>query len=160
MDRYVSRDLQEMICSELEGIAKKKELDTPATVELLKELTSSLKNLMKIDKLKEEKEESMDRGYSQRSMGRYYVDGTYGGQREPWSYGDYSYAQGGRGMEQRYEPGNSYRYPRMYPIYTDGGYSRMGEDKEEMKMELRKLMESTPDEKTRKSILEIMNKLG
>lgn len=158
MDRYVSRDLQNMVCKELEGIAKKKEIDTPATVDLLKGLTGSLKNLMKIEKLEMEKEDSMDRGYSQRSMGRYYVDGTYGGQREPWD--SYSYAQGGRGMGgSNYDMGNSYRYPMGYPIYMNDGYSRHGDDKEEMKQELRKLMEQAPDEKTRKSILEMMNKL-
>lgn len=156
MDRYVSRDLQNMVCKELEGIAKKKEIDTPATVELLKGLTGSLKNLMKIDKLEMEKEEPMEmmKGYSQRSMGRYYVDGTYGGQRDPWGYGDYSYAQSGRGMDS----GNSYRYPMGYPMY-DNRYSRTGEDKEEMKREMMKLMESTNDEKMRKSILEVMNKM-
>jgi hypothetical protein len=156
MDRYVSRDLQNMVCKELEGIAKKKEIDTPATVELLKGLTGSLKNLMKIDKLEMEKEEPMEmmKGYSQRSMGRYYVDGTYGGQRDPWGYGDYSYAQGGRGMDS----GNSYRYPMGYPMY-DNRYSRTGEDREEMKREMMKLMESTNDEKMRKSILEVMNKM-
>lgn len=172
MDRYVSRDLQEMVCKELEGIAKKKEIDTPATVELLEDLTGSLKNLMKIEKLEMEKEEPMG-GYSQRSMGRYYVDGTYGGQREPWgSYGDYSYAQGGRGGQggqgggnsrmmgpSNYDMGNSYRYPMGYPMYMDNGYSRHTQDSEEMKLELRKLMETTPDEKTRKSILEMINKM-
>ena len=172
MDRYVSRDLQEMVCKELEGIAKKKEIDTPATVELLKDLTGSLKNLMKIEKLETEKEEAMS-GYSQRSMGRYYVDGTYGGQREPWGgYGDYSYAQGGRGGQggnmggnnrmgsPNYDMGNSYRYPMMYPMYTNDGYSRHGQDPEEMKRELRKLMETAPDEQTRKSILEMINKMN
>ena len=168
MDRYVSRDLQEMVCKELEGIAKKKEIDTPATVELLKGLTGSLKNLMKIEKLESEKEEMMG-GYSQRSMGRYYVDGTYGGQRDPWnSYGDYSYAQGGRGQggqggrgmgSSNYDVGNSYRYPMIYPMYTNDGYSRHGSDPEEMKQELRKLMETASDEKTRKAILEMMNKM-
>ena len=155
MDRYVSRDLQNMVCKELEGIAKKKEIDTPATVDLLKGLTGSLKNLMKIDKLEMEKEEPMEmKGYSQRSMGRYYVDGTYGGQRDPWGYGDYSYAQGGRGMDS----GNPYRYPMGYPMY-DNRYSRTGEDREEMKREMMKLIESTNDEKMRKSILEVMNKM-
>ena len=44
-------------------------------------------------------------------------------------------------------------------MYMNDGYSRHGDDKEEMKQELRKLMEQAPDEKTRKSILEMMNKL-
>lgn len=159
MDRYISRDLQDMVCKELEGIAKKKEIDTPATVELIEELTSSLKNLMKIEKLEMEKEKAMD-GYSQRAIGRYYVDGTYG-DKMPWD--SYSYkpnVQGGRGMDYGYDTGNSYRYPRMYPIYMNDGYSRHGDDSEEMKHELRSLMETTPDEKTRKAILEIMNKMN
>ena len=119
------------------------------------DMPSANRVLMKIDKLEMEKEEPMEmKGYSQRSMGRYYVDGTYGGQRDPWGYGDYSYAQGGRGMDS----GNSYHYPMVYPMY-DNRYSRTGEDKEEMKREMMKLMESTNDEKMRKSILEVMNKM-
>lgn len=174
MDRYVSRDLQDMVCKELEGIAKKKEIDTPATVELLEDLTGSLKNLMKIEKLEMEKEETMG-GYSQRSMGRYYIDGNYG-DRMPWnSYGNYSYAQGqggggGQGGGQgggnsrmmgpsNYDMGNSYRYPMEYPMYARAGYSRNGSDPEEMKHELRKLMDTASDEKTRKAILEMINKM-
>jgi len=157
MDRYVSRDLQNMVCRELEGIAKKKEIDTPATVDLLKGLTGSLKNLMKIEKLEMEKEEPMERGYSQRSMGRYYVDGTYGGQREPWD--SYSYAQGGRGMGgTNYDMGNSYRYPMGYPIYMNDGYSRHS-DKEQMKKELKEMMESSSDDQMKKSIMEILSRL-
>ena len=157
MDRYVSRDLQNMVCRELEGIAKKKEIDTPATVDLLKGLTGSLKNLMKIEKLEMEKEEPMERGYSQRSMGRYYVDGTYGGQREPWDA--YSYAQGGRGMGgSNYDMGNSYRYPMGYPMYMNDGYSRHS-DKEQMKKELKEMMESSSDDQMKKSIMEILSRL-
>ena len=173
MDRYVSRDLQTMLCKELAEVAKKKEIDTPATLDVLKSLTSSLKNLMKIDKLETEMEmEPMGEmgGYSQRSRGRYYVDGMYGADGEPWGmYGTYgnSYAQGGRGMNNGqggrgtygYDSGNSYRYPRMYPIYTDDGYSRHGDDKEEVKKELRKMMENTSDEQMRKSISEILTKM-
>ena len=48
--------------------------------------------------------------------------------------------------------------PMGYPMY-DNRYSRTGEDKEEMKREMMKLMESTNDEKMRKSILEVMNKM-
>ena len=56
------------------------------------------------------------------------------------------------------DSGNSYRYPMVYPMY-DNRYSRTGEDREEMKREMMKLMESTNDEKMRKSILEVMNKM-
>ena len=142
MDKYVSRDLQNMICRELEGIAKKKEIDTPATVDILKSLTSSLKNLMKIDKMgmDMEIEDPSMRGYSQRSIGRYYVDGTYG-------------------TDRGYDYGNSYRMPRVYPMYMDDGYSRHGDSKEEVVKELHKLMESTSDEHMKKSISEILMKL-
>ena len=111
---------------------------------------------MKIDKLQMEKEEGMD-GYSQRAMGRYYVDGTYG-DKMPWD--SYSYkpnVQGGRVMDYSYDTGNSYRYPRTYPIYMNDGYSRHGDHPDEMKHELRKIMDTTTDEATRKAILDIMN---
>lgn len=143
MDKYVSRDLQHMICKELEGIAKKKELDTPATVEILKELTSSLKNLMKIDKMNMEMEEDPSmRGYSQRSTGRYYVDGTYGTDR---GY---------------YDSDNPYRISKMYPLYMEGGYSKKSESKEEIIKELHKLMAEAPDEQIKQSIIEILNKMS
>ena len=149
MDRYVSRDLQEMICRELSEVAKKKEIETPATLDVLKSLTSSLKNLMKIDKLEMEKDRSEMGGYSQRAMGRYYVDGTYGD--NPWN--THSYSDG-----RMYDDGNSYGHPRMYPIYMNDGYSRHG-DKSEMKHELRKLMDSTKDESIKKSISDILIKM-
>ena len=92
---------------------------------------------MKIEKME------MDRdgmsGYSQRSMGRYYVDGRYDADR------DY---------------GNSYRMPRIYPIYTDDGYSRHGDNKEEITRELHKIMESTKDESIKKSISEVLMKMN
>lgn len=161
MDKYVSHDLQSMLCKELEDIAKKKEIGTPATLEVLDDLTSSLKNLMKIDKLEMERDEPMEMGgYSQRAKGRYFVDGTYGGGYEPW---DYSYAQGGRGnmggKDYGYDSGNSYRYPRIYPMYMDEpGYSRHSRS-EDMRMELRKIKDNTTDEQVKQSISEILNNM-
>ena len=71
-------------------------------------------------------------------------------------WGEFLRSQGfvRRGMDS----GNSYRYSMVYPMY-DNRYSRTGEDREEMKHEMMKLMESTNDEKMRKSILEVMNKM-
>lgn len=84
-------------------------------------------------------------------------------------YGTYgnSYAQGGRGMSNGqggrgnygYDSGNSYRYPRMYPMYTDTGYSGHGDEKEEVKKELKRMMENSSDEQMRKSISEILSKM-
>lgn len=167
MDRYVSRDLQNMLCRELEGIAKRKEIDTPATLDVLKNLTGSLKNLMKIDKLEMEKEDPMEMGmYSRRSRGNYYVEGMY----EPWD--EYSYAQGGRGGNSNARGGgnsnrggNSYMYDMgnsyMYPMYSrGGGYSQHGNEQEEIKQELQKLMNNTSDEQIKKSISEMINKMN
>lgn len=174
MDRYVSRDLQNMLCRELEGIAKRKEIDTPATVDILKGLTGSLKNLMKIEEMEMEKQDPMKMGtYSQRSRGNYYIDGIYG-DYEPWD--EYSYAQGGRGGNSNARGGNSnarggnsnrggnsYMYDMgnsyMYPMYARGGYSRQGDEQEEIKQELQKLMSNTSDEQIKKSISEMINKM-
>ena len=65
--------------------------------------------------------------------------------------------QGGRDT-YGYDSGNSYCYPRIYPIYTDNGYSRHG-DKEEIKKELKKMMEESTNEQMRKSISEILNRM-
>ena len=58
-----------------------------------------------------------------------------------------------------YDSGNSYRMLRMYPMYMDDGYSRHGNDKEEIKHELRNLMDTTKDEQIKKSISVILMKL-
>lgn len=57
-----------------------------------------------------------------------------------------------------YDMGNSYRYPMGYPVYMNDGYSRHS-DKEQMKKELKEMMESSSDDQMKKSIMEILSRL-
>ncbi len=164
MERKSIEALRAMVCGELEDIAKKGTL-THETLDILKDLLQSMHYLDKIDEKEMEQEELRMGGYSQRSSGRYYIDGEYG--RGYGSYADgNSYARGGRGgLYNRggsYMDGNSYMYydPRMdYPMYPRaGGYSRTG-SKREMIEELKDMMKDTGDESIRAAISEAINKL-
>lgn len=186
MEKKTMDTLRTMICGELEDIAKKGSLDSHDTLDILKDLLESEKNLAKIEKYqreKEEKEMGMDMGYSQR---KYYIDADYdprqpmssyarGGQGNSYArggnsygysmgnvYDGGSYAQGGQG-------GNSYMYydPRYeMPTYSmmggnsyARGYSRHG-DKQEMAKELQEMMNETQDMKVKEAIQKTLNELN
>ena len=185
MEKKTMDTLRTMICGELEDIAKKGNLDSHDTLDVLKDLLESEKNLGKIEKYQMEKEEKekekemgMDMGYSQR---KYYIDADYdprqpinsyarggqGGQGNSYGYSMGNVYDGGsyaRGMD-----GNSYMYydPRyeQTPMYsmTRGnsyarGYSRHG-DKQEMISELQEMMGETQDEAVKKAISEALGKI-
>lgn len=175
MEKKTMETLQNMICEELEDIAKKGTLSSHETLDILKDLLDSAKNLEKIEKYKREKEESeketeVDMGYSQR---KYYIDADY----DPY-HPTNSYARGGRGD---YRDGNSYAMPRpMYnrnmDSYMDGnsylyydpryeqtpmypnGYSRHG-DKQELISGLQEMMGETKDEAVKKAISDVLGKI-
>lgn len=115
MEKKTIDTLRVMLCGEIEDIAKKGTL-SHETLDILKDLVETEKNLAKIEKYDEEKKEKeemmkmgggmpMDSGYSQR---KFYIDADY----QP--YGQ-SYARGG----QPYMGGNNY-------MRGQGGNSRMG----------------------------------
>ena len=167
MDKKVMDTLHAMLCGEIEDIAKKGTL-SHETLDVLKDLVETEKNLEKIKKYKKEEEsEWEDKGYSQR---KYYIDADY----QPGN----SYARGGRAM---YDMGNSYGYPMgrgydggrsymdgnsyMYdprydmPMYSMArGYSRTS--KAEMVEELQKMMGEASDETVKKAIQEAINKMN
>ena len=184
MEKKTMDTLRTMICGELEDIAKKGSLDSHDTLDILKDLLESEKNLGKIEKYqmeKEEKEMGMDTGYSQR---KYYIDADYD-PRQPMS----SYARGGQGnsyarggnsygysMGNVYDGGsyvqggNSYMYydPRyeQMPMYSMArgnsyarGYSQHG-DKQEMVKELQEMLGETKDVKTKEAIQAVLNEIG
>lgn len=158
MERKTVDALRVMICGELDEVAKQGTL-THESLDIVKDLLESLKNLKKIEKLEDEKEERM-MGYSQRSMGRYYIDGTYGNGNSYAGnqYSMNSYARGGNSNAQ----GNSnYGFYPMYEnsMYSGRGYSRHGE-KHEIIEKLQELMNETNDEKVRNSISEAINKMN
>lgn len=169
MEKKTMDTLRTMICGELDDIAKKGTL-SHETLDILKDLLESAKNLEKIDKYQKEKEEGEMVGYSQR---KYYIDADY----QPGMGGN-SYARGGRAMYDMnnsytrggnsygrgmYDMGNSYNYydPRYEnPMYSMArGYSRTG-GKEEMIEELKQMMAETGDEKIRSAISEAIGKMN
>ena len=189
MEKKTMDTLRTMICGELEDIAKKGSLDSHETLDVLKDLLESEKNLGKIERHQMEKEEKekakemgMDMGYSQR---KYYIDADYD-PRQPMN----SYARGGQGM-QGGQGGNSYGYS-MGNVYDGGSYARgMGGnsnmyydpryeqmpmysmargnsyargysgtgDKQEMISELKSMMNETQDEAVKMAISEALSKI-
>ena len=161
MEKKVMDTLHAMICGEIEDIAKKGTL-SHETLDVLKDLLESEKNLMKIKKYKKEEDaewEEMDRGYSQR---KYYIDADYN------PYGpQMSYARGGRGMDGnsygysmgRVYDGGSYMYDPRYDSPMGRGYSRTG-SKSEMVEELHKMMNETTDQTVKTAISEAIAKMN
>ena len=134
METKTMDTLRVMLCGEIDEIAKKGNL-SHETLDILKDLVETEKNLAKLEKYDEEKKEKeelmktgamggmampVDRGYSQR---KYYIDADYqpygrGGQ----SYMDgNSYARGGQGGNMR--AGGNYMMYDMNDSYADGGNS-------------------------------------
>lgn len=161
MEKKTIDTLRAMICGEIEDIAKKGSL-SHETLDILKDLVETEKNLGKIEKMDKEKKEmeyemDMDQGYSQR---KYYIDADY----DPYSMNSYrnSYAQRNsydRGMATYdMNGGNSYR-PYNMSYARNNSYSRTG-DKNEMIMEIRELMAEATDEKTKEALQKTLTELN
>lgn len=163
MEKKTMDTLRAMICGEIEDIAKKGSL-SHETLDILKDLVETEKNLSKIEKYegeKKEKEMGMDMGYSQR---KFYIDADYQpySQRNSYGYPDMTYARGGQSYArggQSYMDGNSYMYP-MYdaPMYANRGYSRT-QSPQEMAQELRTMMQETTDPAIKSAISEVITKV-
>ena len=168
MEKKTMDALRAMLCGEIEDIAKKGNL-THESLDILKDLIETEKNLGKIEHFDKEKEESqalMLPGYSQR---KYYIDADYQpGQMSyagPMSYagGQNSYGMGGNSYGGRmvYDiDRNSYMY--MAPQYDHSmtrGYSRTG-SKAEMVEELKEMMNETGDQTVKTAIQEAITKLN
>ena len=165
MEKKTVESLRAMLCKEIEDIAKKGNL-TRDSLDILKDLIETEKNIGKIEHYDSEKEMKeglipYDAGYSQR---KYYIDADY----QP---GGHSYA---RGMDGRVvydvDSGNSYAYydPMRMPMYSMRGdmgnsnmrgYSRHG-DTQEMKKELNEMMNETQDVKVKDAIQKVLNEMN
>ena len=175
MEKKTIDTLRTMICGELDDIAKEGKL-SHESLDILKDLLESAKDLEKIEKYQGERQEKeMDGGYSQR---KYYIDADYqpgmGGNsyaRGRDMYDMNSYARGnsyGRDMydmNNSYARGNSYMYydPRyeQVPMYSmTRGYSRHGNSKQEMIEELQQMMGETNDEKIKAAIQEAITRMN
>lgn len=134
--RYME-DLKEMVCEELEKIAKKGEL-TASTLDAADKLTHTLKSITTTM--------AMD-GYSERG-GSYRGEfegatGPYAGAYDGGSYDGSSYRRGRSMTTGRYISRASSRYSR-----DDG-----------MKAKLEELMNDAPDEETRREIQRLIDKM-
>lgn len=167
MEKKTMDTLHAMLCGEIEDIAKKGTL-SHETLDILKDLVETEKNLEKIKKYQREEETEMDMGYSQR---KYYIDADYQpgnsyGRGRMYDMDGNSYNRGGsygRGNYGMYDMGGSYMmYDPRYenPMYTMGrGYARTS-SKEEMINEMKQLMNETNDEKVRTAISEAISKMN
>jgi len=170
MEKKTMESLRAMLCKEIEDIAQKGNL-THESLDILKDLIETEKNIGKIEHYDNEKEMKeglvpYDAGYSQR---KYFIDADY----QP---GMNSYARGGMGrnsygmdgrMVYDVDTGNSYlmynpRYENpMYSMARGGnyGYARTG-SKEETMNELKELMNEATDEKVRAALQEAITKMS
>ena len=155
MDRKTVENLRAMLCEEIEAISKKGTLGTHETLDILKDLIETEKNLGKIEHYDREKEESTALampGYSQR---KYFIDADYD-PRGGHSY-DMSYGRGGRMVYDLDR--NSYMYMEPRYGYDDRRYSRTG-SKSEMIKELKEMMNETSDGDIKAVIQEALTKLN
>lgn len=132
--------LKEKLCDELEEIAKKGELGA-GDLEIVHKLTDTIKNIDKIEIMKE------DGGYSQ--AGDWEMEG-----RGSYNRGS-SYRRKRDSMGQYSRDGMGYRDGRMMP---DRMYSR-ADAKEDMMVKMEDLMAMAGSEKERKAIERCMNQL-
>lgn len=171
MEKKTMETLRNMLCGEIEDIAKKGNIGTHETLDILKDLVETEKNLAKIEHYaKEDAHMDMEeKGYSQR---KYFIDADYNpygqnsyrgydmytdmgyAQRGPGRMGNGSYAMGENSYmyyDPRYEQSYGYQMP-MPP------YSRAGASEDVMK-ELKSMMNETSDPQVKAAIQEAVTKI-
>lgn len=129
-------DLKEMLCRELEEITRKGEMTT-GTLDVVDKLTHAIKSIDTIVAMGK-------RGYSRDN------DGVSGRGRSYDSYGDGMSGARGRG-----------RYANRDSMGRYAGYDSYSYDdaKADMMSELRELMQTAPDEETKKELRRFIAKL-
>ena len=138
MDMRAMHDLKDMLCKEIDKIAKKGELSA-GSLETVHKLTDTVKNIDKIMMLEEDGEEGYsERGRRRDSMGRYSRDG---GMMGSWE------VRGGYGGGHSYDDGGS-SYAMGGGYRRGGGYSR-DDGKDKMLHELGEMMEGADHEQRR-----------
>lgn len=146
MDMKAMHELKDMLCREIDKIAKKGELSA-GSLETVHKLTDTVKNIDKIMMLESEEDGYSERGRKRDNMGRYSRDGgMMGGWDVRGSYGGgHSYDEGG----SSYAMGGNYR--------RSGGYSR-ADGKDKMLHELGEMMEDA-DHEQRKILERAMHEI-
>lgn len=141
-------ELKEMLCKELEEIARKGELSA-GSLETVHKLTDTIKNIDKIMMLEEDGGYSQRRGYSR--AGEWEARGKFG---RPYDDGGSSYANRG----QHYVRGHYSRDDgRIGMRQTRGMYSR-DDGRDEMLGEMEDMMQDA-DERQKEIIRRAMDEL-
>lgn len=133
--------IMEYVCKEMEDLEKKIEKNgglNLSDMQYLDTLAHTKKNLLKVEEMGEEKQESYRGSYRGGSSRRSYADGSYA----EGSYAEPMYADMERTDESRY----STRRDRMGRYSREDGYSR---DAAELARELRGYMSDLPVNKQR-----------
>lgn len=146
MDKRAMYDLKDMLCKELDELAKKRDI-TPSSLEMIHKLTDTIKNIDKILMLEDEEDGYSERGRRRDSTGRYSRDGggySQGGDWEARGHfgGGHAYDEGGGSYANRGKHYVRGHYSR------DGGYSRE-DGKDHMLHELGEMMEGADPEQRR-----------
>lgn len=152
MDAKTKESLRAMLCEEIDAIAKKGNL-TRESLDILKDLIETEKNIGKIEHYDDEKKMKeglvpYEGGYSQR---KYFIDADY----QPGMGMGNSYMRGGRTVYD--VDSNSYMYMEPQRSMAGGnsmamrGMSRTG-SKEEMVKELHEMMNEATDAKVKEAI--------
>lgn len=150
---HYMHDLKDLLCAELEDYAEKGKKSgkmSMGDLETVHKLTDTVKNIMKIDVLKEESGYSEDGAYmgEGRIYGTSYDDGMH---RE----GGYSYARGRGRYAKRDSMG---RYSRDGGMSYRGGYSR-DDGKHYMMEQLEEMMEEAEKPAEKEALRRCMDAL-
>ncbi len=132
MSKKAMYELRNMLCDELDELARKGELGA-GDLDIAHKLTDTIKNIDKIEML-EDSDYSRDGDYSQR---RYSRDGD-------------------RDNDMRDSYGRGSSYARRGTHYVRGHYSRDGA-KETMKYQLQEMLDQADDDTVRKAIQRCMD---
>ncbi|MBO6092856.1 MAG: hypothetical protein J6P40_04400 [Oscillospiraceae bacterium] len=137
-------ELKDMLMQELEEYGRKGELKDVGSLEIVDKLAHAIKNLCKIIESSEDEEYSMEGSYARGGQGGNTSGArgrSGGGQGGGGSYRS-SYARNRRrdSMGRYSREGERRRYSR------EGGYSREGDEMEEMVESIRGMMQELPQE--------------
>lgn len=145
----VYEQIKDMLCDELEGIAKKKELTTNS-LEVLYKGIDIIKDISTIEAMEQEYGNSHDSGYSGGYSGGYYG-------RMPY----YMYDDGMGSHGNSYARGRNARRDSMGRYSSEGrSYDYMNDYSGDTKEELQRLMNSAQNDREREAIRKALDSMN
>lgn len=147
----VYEQIKDMLCDELEGIAKKKELTTNS-LEVLYKGIDIIKDISTIEAMEQEYGNSHDGGYSGGYSGGYY------GRMPYYMYDD---GMGGHGNSYARGRGSNARRDSMGRYSSEGrSYGHYDDYSGDTKEELQRLMNSAQNDREREAIRKALDSMN